>query len=527
MRDLSYRMSIHNRFDVEVIDAITGEIKQKAVGYNTICDHLWECLLGHDANNQWNTSSRYFATISFGKGTGTISSSDRALFDYLGSKWVVSHSGSGTTIIQPDHDPVYNFNFKTGVFYRTSQITLAADEYVGQTITEVGISVDSSSSAPTICSHALLTDMQGNPISVSKTSTDIIEIYATVYIHISSNGWYNSSIQMLYRSNYETFFKMLLGESSTASLNNNYYLDYSYKRTRGYTNSSIRSNITKLLVNSSTKKIYNTIRIDANQANWPIRMMTLCGPSTQNAAPIMTIKVGSWFNAPTIEQESVGVGDGSQTGFSTVFPVKTPIAVYIDGVLDQTASFRIGPADISSTGLADWFNEMNQDSYGNWEYEFVPELRSRDDNSLNLSSGTDILSDAFENDYCQLGIDGFYIKASNSTIDSIKILSSDDLENWDEVSITTTKSSDYLYYALASTSYKKYWRFQGVGSITHKIYFRPVGHATDISHNIVFQTPPAANANITVDYVPDCIPKDANHVFDFYAEFTFGEYQGV
>ena len=38
-------MGIHNRFDIEVVNIKTGQIRQRAVGYNVICNQLWTKLL--------------------------------------------------------------------------------------------------------------------------------------------------------------------------------------------------------------------------------------------------------------------------------------------------------------------------------------------------------------------------------------------------------------------------------------------------------------------------------------------------
>ena len=39
-----------------------------------------------------------------------------------------------------------------------------------------------------LCTHALLQDMNGNNISIQKTNTDVINIYATVYLHFNQAG---------------------------------------------------------------------------------------------------------------------------------------------------------------------------------------------------------------------------------------------------------------------------------------------------------------------------------------------------
>ena len=54
------------------------------------------------------------------------------------------------------------------------------EEYVGETITEVGISYYSSSNY--LHTHALIKDSEGNPLSINKTELDVVVIYATVFI---------------------------------------------------------------------------------------------------------------------------------------------------------------------------------------------------------------------------------------------------------------------------------------------------------------------------------------------------------
>ena len=43
--NVNLNASIHNRFDVEVVDAKTGKVKQRAQAENVICDFLWTTLL--------------------------------------------------------------------------------------------------------------------------------------------------------------------------------------------------------------------------------------------------------------------------------------------------------------------------------------------------------------------------------------------------------------------------------------------------------------------------------------------------
>lgn len=84
--------SIHNRFAVEVVDAKTGKVKQKAYGENVVCDALWTIVLENAAS--------YFDYIQFGTGTGTPSATDTSLL----RTWVASRSceGMGFITLSPE-----------------------------------------------------------------------------------------------------------------------------------------------------------------------------------------------------------------------------------------------------------------------------------------------------------------------------------------------------------------------------------------------------------------------------------------
>ena len=60
---------IHNRFDVEVRDAKTGELKQTAVAYNIILDRWFHYLTQTGGVDKFLDSLR---AIAVGDGTGTL-----------------------------------------------------------------------------------------------------------------------------------------------------------------------------------------------------------------------------------------------------------------------------------------------------------------------------------------------------------------------------------------------------------------------------------------------------------------------
>ena len=87
--------SIHNRFDIEVVDAKTGEVKQRAQAFNVVCDNLWKRLFTLPTTT---TISDWSYNLHYGTGTGTPSASDVSLFSYLGS-------GSVHTAFSKSYDP--------------------------------------------------------------------------------------------------------------------------------------------------------------------------------------------------------------------------------------------------------------------------------------------------------------------------------------------------------------------------------------------------------------------------------------
>ena len=156
---IKQKVNIHNRFDVYIDNIETGEHRE-FVGYNIILDQMWTRLCAGNS---------YFSNISFGKGTGTPTPNRTSLFNHLGTK-----SAETEEIIKAF--PVSSWKRK---------IVLNPEEFVGSTISEVGIAYGSS--ATTLVTHAMLRDSEGNPISITKTSTDVVTIYATVFITLVDN----------------------------------------------------------------------------------------------------------------------------------------------------------------------------------------------------------------------------------------------------------------------------------------------------------------------------------------------------
>lgn len=147
-------LKIRNVFTIQIKDAITEEVKREVKAFNTITELFKSTMAG---------GSSPYTYISFGRGTGVPSMADTKLFNAIAT---ITASTDSSDLSQ----------WPTLKTVRT--IRLPAGSYNGENITEVGLGASS------IYSHAMIVDSEGEPISIQKTSIDIIDIYVTVYIEL-------------------------------------------------------------------------------------------------------------------------------------------------------------------------------------------------------------------------------------------------------------------------------------------------------------------------------------------------------
>lgn len=161
---------VHNKFDVVVVDAVTGEEKQKAVGYNVICNRFFSALFGT------LSTDGFMKYIAFGTGTGTPSITDNSLFTALGR-------ASAETL---------EISYQYPTSYCTKRIKLGVTSYVDTYITEVGFESYYKGTWDTsyyLMTHAMLQDSEGNQIAIHKTDTDVVYITATFYCSYTPGGF--------------------------------------------------------------------------------------------------------------------------------------------------------------------------------------------------------------------------------------------------------------------------------------------------------------------------------------------------
>lgn len=503
--EVNIKANIHNRFDVEVIDATTGAVKEKAVGYNTICDGLWSQVL-----KEFVDKTTYFRSIAYGKGTGVPATSDTKLFSQVSSKSVSNRK--------------FTYNRKTGVMSVTYEITLLETEHIGVTLTEVGILGDSS----VLCTHAMLQDMNGNPISITKTSTDIIKIYATVFVHFEPLGYKNGSIYIF-----------LPGNNVDADLADGWYFGTAllaklagvghywwnggfvfsggfapmtsyYSETGIVTENSVSVGCSST-INTSSKVITMTAsRLPAASGNLNglTRIYKCCGTtkgfSDYYDSPEMFFIVGgpwlpqgdTFFPASEITNEAVGTGDGTTTDFALDFVFAHDVTVYVDGVQVENVTVDYG---VPTTDFK-------------W-YLFGLDLRSTPEYHIYKSVPYISSNGAHFNPMHEIGIGSITTSGSGS----LTVKASNDLKEW----VTVTTSSSTTVSIPTAYRHYKYWQFTTSNSRTISNVNAPSTFTGKVLH---FDTPPAAGSVITADYKADCIAKDENHVFDMTVKIQLGEY---
>lgn len=473
--DVKLNASIHNRFDIEVVDSKTGEIKKKAQAENVILNRLWTVY-----SNNWNSY------IQYGSGAGTPAATDTSLFTFIAS---VASAYKGSL-------------FQNNIFSATTKIELLEAVAVGATLTEVGIA--RGTTADTLVTHAMIKDMNGNPISIVKTDTDIINIYATVFIH-----FYNAMPIQLARGYTMMRFVGLPGcyfpNKISISDNNTF-------ATRDDQNFTIAGSTT---FNSETKKLrFVASRMAADKGNckgiYGLKINCYDGSSPF----LLWLDTLKWYQGYNIVGEAIGTGDGTAVDFATTFPMVSNAKVYVNGVEDATATI-IENCPFSSIGS--WAYSVGILSNG----EFIPNPNTA--SSTIAPDNSDPILYAKNRFYDKTRIDKIlWTVYGYSNITDIYI--SDDLVNWvsvgqwmvqNGVTCSSTIPEEYKKYRYLKTVYNS----SKGSSPAVNVRFETVNDKP-----IHFVTPPEIGAVITADYHTAVIAKDINHVFDFSLDIQIGEY---
>lgn len=349
---------IHNRFDIEVKDITTGEIVQKGQAENIILDQTWTVINA-------NSNAAWAPNIAFGRGTGTLAATRTAMFDQIASS-------TGVEVEKV-------LNGEGVACYRTTRLVLDPSSYVGETITEVGL----SGGTAFLRTHALIKDSEGNPLSLGpKTATQEITIYATVFFTYNSGGY---DIKPYINAN-NSFFNIFLGASLVSS--HQFYAGSTSPTVNGMmlwvssdgsaTNQAVNTSpVTPYIAcpfNVLDGKIKKTTltRVQTSQGNGKIKSIGLHQCGTTNLNFLRMVIPNTAFPGWEFDNRQIGVGTGSQIVFNLTWDearLDKAKAVYVDGI-EQTSgvtwasgsvTFDTAPADQAIITADYWVDYIPKD----------------------------------------------------------------------------------------------------------------------------------------------------------------------
>lgn len=489
------KAGIHNRFDIEVIDATSGKTRMRSKAENVICNGLYTDILGA-------SSYGWFGQIAFGTGSGTPSASDTGLFSYLGYKNLVPTLNAP---ILEDSGITLN---------ATGSIVLGETEYVGSTLSEVGI----RSRASRLCTHAMLMDMNGNPITITKTNTDIVNIYATVYVHVSgsvfSNGLSISNTKDYTQgSNYQSLDRLLCGIISNHQALSSGQMTYTNCIPYYSTGSDMARVNCTVSLNAGNKAItFTAARAGASMPSVykPFRCAVFNWISNDFGFFLNGLIDDSYM----VEDDSIGTGNGSATSYKTTFSVGQLEGIYVNGVKQSNVVVTKGlnAKRICLAAVDKRYSTMNhliidnrvQVGFTNGTIIRIhPTRASADLQNITLCNL----------DYEDIGIVQLAISATRYTLYA---WSGNQNDEYVEV-----QSGESLAFTVPA-QYRNYPFFNLVlgGSVSGYIDIT----VEDKSTNVIFSEPPAVGSVITANYIPYEIPKDSNHVWDFSITMHLGDY---
>lgn len=504
--DANINAAIHNRFDIEVIDAATGNIKQRAQAENVICNQLWSRMF---------TPNTYFNYIHYGTGSGTPSSTDTSLFTFL---------GYGTPASADDK---YTTDVKNGILSIQRKIQLSELMVIGSTLTEVGIGY--STTAATLCTHAMLKDMNGNQISIVKTSTDVINIYATVYVHFSSTGYDSGAITLtppldLSTINTINLFQWLIKGNTLADNTAGgtaFYIGFrrfgaacgSFNVAEGQlanfslnlSEKTLKITMTRLDVNTkNTNGGYSCVQLYQGRLNYSVYMASLA---------LLRLEAGAgWFPYSSITAEAIGTGDGATQDFATDYNYANDVTLYIDGV-EKTSGVTISSSPHVVTDARYGFDLLSYQLHLDTVLTYISPYIRLPGSSYSSSGGFLGSKSVYYNKLYSYGVSVF--SGARYSLEC-----SEDLETW----ISMPPTVDGVLSIPSEYQHYKYWRFTATSDASPS-YIEAITFATTPTPtNIHFDTPPASGAIITADYTTPTIAKDINHVFDLSITLTLSEY---
>lgn len=462
-------VNFHNRFDI----VKNGEW----VGYaeNIILDQMYSRICNFYP---------YFVNIHFGTGSGTPTPDRTSLFSHLGTKTAV------------DEELVKALPTSKW----TRKVTLNPEEYVGQTITEVGIAFGSTAS--NLVTHAMIKDAEGNPLSVNKTALDVIEIYSTVFVTLleSQNLYWSTSGDL----SYSHLIEYLVGGSSFPTQYIRTALSPHFPDSKIPVGYVVSTNTATRTIDVSNKKVTFTARVGIDSGNIVNQIDDFSLFGVCRYKPTIAYQLVDYY---------VGSGDGQTTSFDCIPNISNAV-VKVDGVVDPTA---VVVGNINKTGRLSVLHYA-EEAYGAIKpnlFSLVDDFE-RSPGSLSWKNGVSLNGKKFN----------LVMSGGNSYTPTRFILSSSvDGETWVErmnVSRTSGEAGEFPLDIEWDDLYYKFV-FEREGTVNPPVTRFWLEDPQAILPKVTLQTPPEEGEIVTVSGTVPYYPKDENYVIDVTFELQFGE----
>jgi hypothetical protein len=496
------KVGLHNEFDIERKDIRTGEIIQRGKAYNILLNGIYSRLCNRQT---------FFSHIIFGKGTGTLDPAGTSLFTAIAML-------AATTV-----EEVKDSN--NNVYYSKKKIVLLPANYVGETITEVGIGVSGSGTF----SHALIQDSEGNQITIGpKTEYDEITIYATVYFQLYDNG----NIKWARLPNANALLNYLFGVSlgtPVFSLGNSRMTEMITGSTATF--SQISTKLGSYVADIPNKKLKTNIAtFEAAEGNGDIFEIGLAD-HFHAALPVP----GIW-DGYNVTGEAVGTGDGVNKNFNFKFNYPKNAVIKVNGVPQtEGVDYKLGALKNLTVINSNFIKALPYTITGS-----IQEASGYKDPKRIMDGGVGstanyyfiepaptypvwLTVDLGEERYWPINKLRYYANASGIRFTQATIQESTDNATWLDLGVVSPAAVtgwQELGFNMANSPFR-YIRIyitsgNGSGLLIDEIEFV-------CGDQLVFTNPPASTAAITADYSVDQIPKDSDHTLAVSFEIQWGE----
>lgn len=496
------KIVLHNRFDIEIRDAISKKLKQSYVTYNIILDRIYTSLCG---------GYGYFGAITFGGGTGALAANRTGMFSYIGGK-------SATLVEAIKTVDAQNMRVK-------KKIELLSTENIGAVITEVSVATGVANSG--IVTHALIKDAEGNPISITKTATDQITIYATIYASINlDSGWQfnnlpnnNILVNLLIDGTTITEKYIQVGSSDKPipiDVDINNVLSGSYG-----CHIPIASKSYTITNDSANKKmVFNIPRFETAEANSIIRELSI------NKIARVILPAEDVFSNFSFIGKAIGMSDGIITDFALPYghPKAGTLKIYADGTLlikdvDYTVAdgFAYGEVITLYDNIISSFIYNSYNGVGPYLYAYdKPWLGSANDGSIrnyiyfnhNINEPMKGIRLVLDGTYSGLAIGAYTLYGSNDGANWTNIGSGNSSVYSGTVDLNFSTPQNYSWYKITFSSEGKHLKAIRLLSANYNLHFINL---------------PANGVAITADYDVEYLPKNSDYVLDLTGSILFGE----